>query len=664
MPLSRQSVVCVLLSAALLLGSCTRRSDASAKSPDAIARAFVEAVHAGQKERSLSLLTEAAREGLESGAGFRLEDGKFTDVEFGRATIDGAGAAVPLTVKEGGNVQGFSLLLKKSDDVWRIFGVHVSGREGGEVTIDFETLASRMKTLSETMAAEFQTAFEEAARQRAAQETAERRERFEALRPLSAAGLESRWKNERDFRGTPAGEAIAALAKELELGLHAAGQEKSLAVDVDVDVRGVSRLEAIEKITRQLGLHPRYPSAQELMARPHDGFGKAFREALAGASRLETTPAEEKPGEVAANAITLSAGPRPLPVCFAGPYLIEVTELEERVPHGTGSIAVTARSFGYDPGVFVMMEDHGETVSFGEVVDREGRSLRARDDVRYYGSGLLVGSAYENSTDFELRGLLREVETIHRLSGVKRLVLPVAVEELEWRDLEEGARRSIGDLSLEVRQTGLYTAFDIRAPEATISDLNVSFRARGASGEELEIVSENSAMWRPDTAQASIQTASPTASVSMKLVTRREVLEYPFEFRDIPLSRHADQPETIEPLIFAGFPAPVEVEFIRFEDPEADFPRILVRTRNQSNKDALSIQATLYYLGDGGETLKDFPQMLTGKYDARGHYPVVARRAEAEVEVTAFFMPKETKGLRVAIERVDFVDGTTWEPEE
>ena len=71
MSFPRFVVGCVLLPATLLVGSCTRQSDAAAKSPEAVARAFVEAVHAGEKEQSASLLTEAARKGLESGAGFR-----------------------------------------------------------------------------------------------------------------------------------------------------------------------------------------------------------------------------------------------------------------------------------------------------------------------------------------------------------------------------------------------------------------------------------------------------------------------------------------------------------------------------------------------------------------------------------------------------------------
>lgn len=661
---SRTTTLCLTLSMALLLSSCTRDSAAAGKSPDAVARAFVAAVHAGEKERALSFLTEGARKGLESGSGFQLEDGKFSDAVFGATTIRGDEAEVSFKVKEDGRVQDLALLLRKGDEPWRVYGARITTGQGGTMTVDFEQFSSTASAIGEAMAAEFRTAFEQAARERAAQQIVEKKKRFEALRAISPEAYESRWKNDKDFRGAPAARALTALAKSVELGFHAGEHAGKLSAAVDVDVRGISFLEAIEKITGQLGLHPQYPSAQHLMMRPHQGFGKAFREALSDSSRLDAASPAEMPEEIDPVAITLASGPRDLPVQFAGPYLIELTELVERVPHGTGAVTVTARSFGYDPGVFLLMEDYGEVAAFGRLVDHKDRSLRAQEDVRYYGAGLLVGGVYEDTTNIELRRLLREVKTIGRLNGLQRLVLPVAVEEVRWKKLTKGARKQIGDLSIEIRQVGSFTSFNVRGPEATVKNLTARFQALDADGEEIEILGENSMQSRPDTAQASVQTSSTPASLVMKLVTRREVLEYPFTFTDIPLRRHAEQPEKVEPLLFAGFPAPVEVEFIRFEDREADFPKIRVRARNHSNKDALDIQATLHYLGDGGKTLKEFPQTLTGTFDAQGHHPVAARQAENEVEATAFFMPKETTGLRVVVAKVGFVDGTTWEPAE
>lgn len=37
------------------------------------------------------------------------------------------------------------------------------------------------------------------------------------------------------------------------------------------------------------------------------------------------------------------------------------------------------------------------------------------------------------------------------------------------------------------------------------------------------------------------------------------------------------------------------------------------------------------------------------------------KKSDADVETTAFFMPEGTKGLRVKVERIEFVDGTVRE---
>ncbi len=147
----------------------------------------------------------------------------------------------------------------------------------------------------------------------------------------------------------------------------------------------------------------------------------------------------------------------------------------------------------------------------------------------------------------------------------------------------------------------------------------------------------------------------------MKLVTA-EVLEYPFELREIPLEHHEEMPAEITALSFGEHERPVEVEFVRFTDREnPDFPKVLVRAQSYANKDALTIHARFTYLDRQGKALKDFPHTLTGTFSSEGHAPVVEKGGTAEVETTAFFMPEETAGLEVSVEKVEFIDGTEWD---
>ena len=73
------------------------------------------------------------------------------------------------------------------------------------------------------------------------------------------------------------------------------GQETPLSQPVTLKLARGSRLEAIDQICRQIALYPNFPE-----------------------SSLDT--------------MTLRKGPRPWPAVFAGPFLIEVIDLNENVP--------------------------------------------------------------------------------------------------------------------------------------------------------------------------------------------------------------------------------------------------------------------------------------------------------------------------------------------
>lgn len=657
------------------------RTQASAEPsdrPEEVAEAFFEAANEKDEERFASLLTEEARGFLNQESGFSLSEGSFESYVIGNSTISGSTAEVTAEAIQDGNEQDLVLRMRQDGGAWRVYAVKVTTADGVSMEIDFEKMGSMMEAVAESMGDALQEGFEQAAldaRQGGSdEEIREKRVRFEHLRPMSEEEMEQAWRVSEEMGDTTALEAIQRLAEPLGLTVFPGDHAGALAKVVSADVAGQSRLEAIETVCAEVGLYPVYPSPQTL-----SGFAGAMVEALAdGMSTMllsedsaiainvsgvnnEGVTAGEESEAPPANAIQFQAGPRPYPVAFTGPFLITVDEVEENVPHATGEVYVAARGYGIDPGVLMLLSDYGETSVFERVENDDGESLKADENVRYYGGGYIAGTSYTDRTGIDLKGLLRDVESIHVIAGIQRLVRPAAVHAVEFSTLREGVSQRVGDWRVTVKRTGKNTEFEIRGPEEQLDDLMVQFRAEDAAGEEMGIQFHSSAQWGQDKVQASLQTPESPGLVEMKLVTA-EVLEYPFELTNIPLAHHAEMPAEIEGLSFGEHEKPAAVEFVRFTDREnPDFPKVLVRARNFANKDALTIHVTFTYLDRQGKALKDFPHTLMGTFSAAGHSPVVEEGQTAEVETTAFFMPEETAGLEVTVEKVEFIDGTEWE---
>ena len=359
--------------------------------------------------------------------------------------------------------------------------------------------------------------------------------------------------------------------------------------------------------------------------------------------------------------ITLRSGPRRWPVAYAGPFVVSIDDLEENAPHGTGRATVGVRAFGIDPGILSLLEDFGEAIAFGPVVDAQGRSLKAREDVRYFGGGYARGKALENTTTVDLKNLLRDVPSIREIRGTQRLVLPTAVTSLEFDTPRQGVEQEAGGLRVVVKEAGKQTTFEVHGRRSTLEDVAVRFETANSAGDDLEVLSQGATSWGGDWMQLSVQTREPPAKVRMKLVTKRRVLEYPFALRDVPLARWSEMPEKIEPLAFGSWDAPIVVRFLGFADRDSQFPKVNVRVKNHSNKVVLTAHVELGYLDEHGKTLKDFPHTLQGTFTAQGHQPLAAKGATADTEATAFFMPAETKRIAVRVDRVEFIDGSQWQ---
>jgi hypothetical protein len=553
------------------------------------------------------------------------------------------------------------------------------------ISMNFEELDQMMEQMAESMGSAMKESFEasmddwEAGGSKA--EIAAARMIFNSTQAVTEEAYRSDWVNVDTFNDATVGEALRTLADRLGLGVVVEGSEEALEVQVEAEVAGVSELEAIERLTRQIGRHPEYPDLQGGAG----AFGEAFVAALAegfgqmftgedGAVKIEGMPGEvmdamdamkaEAPPTGEGPVLTVKDGARRYPVAFAGPFMIEVFLVNEVPPHGTGTISIRVVTFGVNPALLGRVADDGEGTTFGKVADAKGRSL-TEEGVRYISGGQVVGAAYHDLFHMSLMNLLRDVTAIDKVAGVQRVALPLEVLDATLEQPKEGQTQKLGDFTLEVKEVGTNSRIDISGPEDAIEAAEVLMAADNGAGEPLGITYQDAMKWMPSKLQTTLNTPEAPAAIHLKLFVRSKVLEYPFELGPIPLEKYEQMPEKLVALEFGGAEAPLTATFVRFMEGDPNFPEIEIELVNHSNKDVTSYFANLIYLDGKGQPISDFPMSttITGDFTSDG-FGLLAPAGEKRLKTTtAFSMPEGTADIRIEPVWVEFVDSTKWEPE-
>ncbi len=136
------------------------------------------------------------------------------------------------------------------------------------------------------------------------------------------------WQTSLTADGESAGELLSQLTDECGFAMDDQPQfAEALETPVNFEMSGVSRLQIIEEICSQVGLYPRY--------------------------RLDR--------------FALAAGPRPYPIAFAGPFLVEVRELQENPPHGTGMITLQFTGCTMSPDVNSWLQSGSQVSAIASV---------------------------------------------------------------------------------------------------------------------------------------------------------------------------------------------------------------------------------------------------------------------------------------------------------
>ncbi|MFP6596572.1 MAG: hypothetical protein VCC01_03875, partial [Candidatus Hydrogenedentota bacterium] len=435
--------------------------------------------------------------------------------------------------------------------------------------------------------------------------------------------------------------------------------------------RVLFRSQAIDTISRELGYYPQFPNQTTGMGMfggaMIDAFGEGLESIFTGEDSFiqisgdsnEDAKPEEEP---AANAIRFIEDTRPYPVVFSGPFVFEIDNIQENAPLPTGSIALSVKTYGLDTGQLVLLAEMSDSLELDGLVDAKGRSL-IEENMMYISNGEVAGASYADFYSYELHNLIREVTEIDRFAGIQSLVMPTEVQEISFEGIEAGQIKTISDISIEVKDVGDYTRFDILGPDDVIENMKVQFWPSDANGNSLGITYSSADSWQSGKIQAGLNTSATPHTISLKLVTKSETLKYPFEFRSIPFKNFAQAPERIEELSFEGHDAPLTITLNQITERDPYFSKIELVVINHSNKEVKSAMANFEYLDASGTKLDDFPHTVSGEFTADGWGTLAGIGQTATRESTAFNMPPGTQSIHMVVQMVEFTDGTSWSME-
>lgn len=511
-------------------------------------------------------------------------------------------------------------------------------------------------------------------------------QRMQGLASLSSVSLEqfdAAWKISLDIDHQPARTVLEGLLSEMGLKLPDHSEfDDLLKTEVSLKLKDGSRLQAIENVCGQLKLYPEYTFERVEGA---IDLGQMLR-VMQTATDRDQTPDDPRPANPGLRTIRLRAGNRPFPLVFTGPFAVEILQLNEFPPYGSGHLEIRVLAGGIPSSASAYWENGAWSgLAVRQAVDHRGNELRAVGGgtvpwPRQY--GLPTRDAY-----VELKRLLRDVRSV-RLLGHVCAPVPVSVETVRLDDLAAGQVKSGTKIRVRVNTIQPQTT-NITVGESAITEESymLSFTVVGDMDIPVEVIALDGA-GRPmvvdsgtfadlyyrvsgprnqghdhrdsETRNRSIHCSGEPKSLIVKAFVAVERIEYPFEA--VADSRsYAEQPLEPVTLQFSGT-APLQISALKLSF-DVPFRSVQLRLTNQSNLDIRNATCRLEYLNTAGEALGNHSIWLTSpNYQSTAMSLLVNKGATTEREETAFHAPDGTASVTATPTRIVFADGTSWPP--
>ncbi|MCP4645352.1 MAG: hypothetical protein GY851_33220 [bacterium] len=477
-------------------GQSAEASDASAVSE--AAQAFVIAQEGALSGRNPQLPSPAEMRSAVMPAGYTL----------GQPTVTGDEAAIVLRVEEGAVVSDVSLSLRRENGRWVVRSTTHPATPGnpaltmywktnpqGEIEFDLEAAKANPAPDGQPLVSiTNETPADKQPPARTPQTPPSpvvSINQFEEFGFASRESFEKTWQIDVNIADRPLGEVLAELTEPYDLEIRARQVgEDILDQPVSIQLAGVSRVEAMDAVCRQVGVYPDFAGGV------YGGLGSR---------------------------VSLMSGQRPGVSTYAGPFLVTLEDAGQPLSRDTASVRATLFALGLSwPG---LVAEGRDLLQITEVLDAEGNCLLDteayephRAKARGEGGNLLV------KADLPLRGVA-EGATIQSLRGVSQAALLTEEHELQFETYSPGARQAAGPLEIVWQSDGI---FEVVGATREFTREQMQVECYDADGGLTESMGQSFNRFNTKVHVSEMVTQAP-ARATVRVVTRTGLVEYPVE---------------------------------------------------------------------------------------------------------------------------------------
>ncbi len=504
------------------------------------------------------------------------------------------------------------------------------------------------------------------------------------IQKVTREEFDAGWQIDLSVEDWPLGEVLEKIVKDEKEWQVEIAPNAVLDRKISLDLKNVSRLEAIELACREIGYHPEYGNGH--LIDQYDALSKQLRDVpkekwnefiaeFHHQTNATPTTLSLRPGKFP---LIKGMSPRKEPypsVAFAGPVRLVVTELNEDAPNATGQLKLKMQWLPLPKSVGPNSNSEAEEMHWrlGAIISPEGDNLLASGYGTSYGD---LSRTYILGCEktYLLKSLLKDVDRIGTLSWQVHFYLPVQWSPMWFKNPKSGDK---------VTKDGYTATYGGQWFSGSVSGFmfDRGRYARNGNLKQIRIFAFDSEGYPVDpgvslidgtkTAGRSLGMRETPALFVIVPITKTIDVAYSHAFEDIPLSKHEQQPEQLTTLDYGDHEAPVSGK--NLERVEADTE--LFETRggtglmqmkltNHSNKPIQEVRVAMYKVDDQGKRIDGSSSFL---YFRGGNgFDQVGKLLDPGQSVTAethhYDVPAKDVKLQTEINRVIFLDKTQWTP--